>query len=371
MKRAALAVLCLTGCSGRGLRMGDGEIIAVEGSAEIPLGALSAAEASARAQNAAERSALSETLSVYLSSAARERYGDILDKSIYSRSADFIRRTKVLREGRRTGASDGAYGMRVKSDIRLARLTAELDRLSLVEELESGKTRVVLSLLEPDGRRGEAGRASQALRRSLIRRGFSVFDLSDGMISDFKDLGEPEETRAAALKLNAGMTITGKAQAGPAPDPRLAGYHRFSGSLRVALSTAPAANSQAKEFSAAATAVDLDEEGARNRALEAVGELLGEKISGQLIFTHSTRHEITLALSGLSGFARVSGFIARLRGLPEIVSASLRTLSPAGVRLRLSALRSADEVAAALMRLKDYSIRTLSVEDDLIELEID
>lgn len=374
MRALLLACLCLTGCAGLG-KFGDGDLVAVEGRSEIAGGGQSPEEASGRARADAERNALYEMLSVYFSSAARARHEGDLNRTVYARPGTFIRRTKVLREAQRVGAADTAggilYSARVRSDIRLNRLTGELDRLGLEEAGAEGRPRVVLSVSEPKASPGEPGRASTALRRSLIRRGFSVFDLSDSMVANFDGLGDPKKTRSAAEKMAAGMTLTGEAAVVPAPDARLAGYHRSQASVRVILSTTPASSSAGVEFSAAALAVDLDAEGSRKRALEDAGELLGEKLSGHLILSYDTRHEIQVSVAGLSGFEKVSRFIDRLRHIPEIAAASLRSMSPAGIRLRISGLREADEIAAALMRLKDYSIRTLSVEDDLIDLEVE
>lgn len=318
-------------------------------------------EAEGETASQARKRAVEAVCEVYVSSQARTEFGAQLEKEIFSRSGDFIRKSKTL-EGR--GAAEP---VRVRAFVGYLKLRAALERAgALSSDLMKGRPRVLLSILETGPGSGiDVGLASGALRTFLIRRGYAVMDLSDRITGHFKGLGDEGKTRQAAQSKLADVFVIGSASAAPAADERLSSYHPSKAVIRVSVSTTGVIASLTSE----AVAVDMALESASAKALENAGELAGEKIAALLSDKFKERLEITVVIIGLKALPDVKRLVERLRGVESVAAVALDIVLPEAIKLRVYTEKSADELASSLIGLKSYAFKVNSIESDYVELE--
>ncbi|MBI5882484.1 MAG: hypothetical protein HZB91_05205 [Elusimicrobia bacterium] len=371
---AALAALSLQGCSSWGLgagSQGDGEVV----------------EASGPDLTAAKRNAVASLFGLFLSSASLPAAQAVLDEKILARAPFFIRKHKVLQQS----AAGGAV---IRAVVRVGSLGSEIERLDLDAGLgPKGKARILIAMSEeggaacrlcdsggpkegPDGFTcRDAGCASEALRRALVRRGFSAYDLSDRLNPVFTKDGGSADPRAAARDLAADILIQGSARASAVQDDRLTrpdgavpGYRVGRGTLD--LSAELLSRKETVPVKAEATAVDMSEASAFAKALENVGDKAGDALAEHASAGWKVDSEMSLVVVGLKDLGSARRVINDLRALPELRSVALSSHLPPETRLRVRTGLAADQLASIVLGMRSYGFNVLAVGSDLVEVEV-
>ncbi|MBI5211628.1 MAG: hypothetical protein HY927_16790 [Elusimicrobia bacterium] len=384
-----LALALLAGCSFWSLRLGtreDGEVVEARGK-DLP---------------EARRNAVGSLLGLYVSSRSMADSKAVLDEKILARAAEFVKRCKILRK------DGGVVVARVL--VALPKLSEEVDRLGLAGG--GGGLKILLAIDEEAGKacrlcpasagvvseKGsvtetcrDAGCASDSLRRALIRRGFAALDLSDRTNPLLAGAGRTADPLGVARLVGADILVRGAARADPVSDERLKGYHvcRAKASLSASrLAPSPAggerpappgdaggeAGSPAAladvSLDGEATAVDMGEAGAATKALENVGEILGDSLATRMAVLWRVDAEIPVVIVGMKEIADVKRIIEDARRLPDVRAVSLARFLPPEARLRVRTGRPGDELAAQFLGMKAYGFSALAVGTDLVELEM-
>ncbi|MBI3553987.1 MAG: hypothetical protein HY077_15940 [Elusimicrobia bacterium] len=323
-------------------------------------------EAQAPSVDAGRRKAVESLFELYLSSPARSGEAARLEERILSRAAVFVPRLKVV-------SPPAAAPVSLHALVSTEKLSRELDGLGLVRPAGvAGKPRVLLSLAESGlGAGTDVGTASDSLRRVLMERGYDVVDFSDHANPEVRKTAGESEAFAEARKLRAGVVVTGSARSASMGDPRLAEYKPFS--ARVALKAASVPGGEIiAEFSSEATAVDSAAAGAASRALADAGGIAAVKLREALAGHFRERTEMSVLFLGLGDLERAKTLLADLRARPEIVAAALDSMIGEDVKVRVFVENgSADELAAALLRMPSYAFNVRSVEADYHYLELE
>jgi hypothetical protein len=347
MKKAAglLALAGLCACAGG---RPTPEVLVIEAEGRAPLAARKEGAAAA-----ARRRAVEETLEAFISSRTRADSAALISERILSRATDYIDHAKDL--GFDVDAS--SWTGRVRAEVRYPRLGDDLASLGLVNA-ESAKNRpgVSLSVRETGpGAAAEAGRASQAMRRAFMERGYAAIDLSDPLMGRYAG--------------GAAVAIEAQASAGPVADPRLAAYSSCRAEIKGSWKET-GSGARSGRFEEKATAVDLSRSGAGAKALENAGLLAAERVIAELGARWKARAEIRADIEGVKGWLEALKIIGELRRLPEIADVALVSFpSPKRLALRVFSDRSADEIAGAMARATELSLRVIGVEAGSIELE--
>lgn len=362
-----LAAAALAGCAGGRLKEGrtTAETVVIEAVGRVP-DAGTRAEVSLRATAAAEREAVSRMLELYIASATRTAASGVIEDRILTKTTDYIGASTEV-DSRREGPF---WLTRIRAEMRYLKLGQDLEDLGLVNvQAPEGQPRVSVSIGESGpGALMDNGRASQALRRALILRGYAAADLSDRLSSSFKDLGDPVKSEAAASAAHASVLVVGSAEARSRADDRLAGY--FASVARVKVSCkALRSPAWALSFEQEASAIDLAAESASAKALENAGMLAGERIAEALAPRLKGRSEIAVVIEGASGISQAVDLIRELRGIPEISAVALGALAPKRLNLKVFSAHSGDDVAGALMRASNFSLRVVVVDANYVEME--
>lgn len=356
-------------CAGGALRLGTskaGEVVEAGGKADLAPGLK---KARAQAVDDARRQAVRGLLDLYLAPARQAEVADILDKKILHQPRRFIKKDKVVSEGR----AEAAQEVRLRALVSTQELGRALEGLGLVApEGVKGKPRVMISIRETGPGAGrDVGRASEAMRRALVARGYAAFDFSDAMNEPHQKTGEPAEAERAAKGLKPDVLVTGQARAAAVEDPRLEGARAYRARLLLEAVTWPAQEKLAA-WSQEASAIDLAPDAAAAKALENAGELACDALREALSRRFVERAEISLVVAGLGGLSEARRLLADLRGLPGVAGAALHSISGRDVRLRVFVEKlPADELAAVLRGLKGWRLSVRGVEPDFNYLELE
>lgn len=120
-----------------------------------------------------------------------------------------------------------------------------------------------------------------------------------------------------------------------------------------------------------AEAFDVTPEGAAERALENAGMIAAETARRKLSEKHLERVELSIIVENLHGRGQLLRFMRALRAEPGLAAASLGAVLDKDAKVRVWAERmSADELAARLLRLKDYGLLVRAVDGDLGQVEV-
>ncbi|MBI5624546.1 MAG: hypothetical protein HY924_12275 [Elusimicrobia bacterium] len=364
---ALLAGLSLQGCASWDLRGsgGDSEVV----------------EAAGPDLAAAEKNAVASLFDLFVSSSDLPAAQARLSEKILSRAGSFIRKRKVLE------SSSGRTVIR--GLVRLSTLGAEIEKLGLDAGLgPRGRVKVLVALQEdggpgcalcgpgapkesPDGLAcRDAGCASEALRRSLIRRGFSGYDLSDRLNS-----GAGSDPEAAAKALGADILVSGTARAEAVPDERLtmssgpvSGYQ--VGKAVLELSVDLLSKAEKVPVRVEASAVDLSLASAFAKALENAGDMAGDGVAQTSASAWKVGSELRLTVVGLRDLAAGRRLIADLRALPDLERVSLVSHLAPELRLKVRTGLASDALAATLLGMRGYGFNMLAVGSEFVEVEV-
>lgn len=364
-----LAAGLLCACGEEELQVGTyskGEVVEVGALEPVTI---SEHASQAEAVASAQRQAVEELFDLFLTTAARAQGRDVLERGVLSRAQDFIPRYRTVS----SQVSGGVLSQRLHLLVSYEKLGKDLDGLGLVRpEGVAGMPRVLISLRESGpGAGARAGTASQAMRRSLLERGYAAVDFSDHASSDSQKNGSEKEGLKEARKLSAQVLISGSAQAAAEDDSRLTGYLPYR--ARVAVKAVEVPSSEViVDFVQEATAVDVSSAGAAAKALADAGQLAAGRLREALGRRYRERTEMDVLFMGLGGLDKARRLIFALRDQPGVIAAALDSVSGKDVKLRVFVESpSADELAAQLMKLKGYSLNVRMVEQEYHYLEME
>jgi hypothetical protein len=325
-------------------------------------------EASGPDVAAAERNAVASLFSLYLSSAEVSGSRAVLEEKVLARAPAFIRKREVLR---RSGP-----GTSIRALVRVGSLGEEISRLGLDSGLGlKGRAKVLVALSE-DGRAcRDAGCASEALRRALVRRGFSAYDLSD-RVNPLSAGSPPRDPRAAARTLGADIIVTGSARVEAVEDGRLTGPEGSGQGYQVGKAVLELSaellngSGEALPVRVEASAVDLSAASAFAKALDNAGEMAGDAVAEKAAKGWKVDSELSLVVVGLRDLEAGRRLIDDLRTLPGLSGVGLASYSPPETRLKVRTGLAADGLASAVVGMRSYGFNILAVGSDLVELEV-
>ncbi len=257
--------------------------------------------------------------------------------------------------------------------VKVAALGKALDAAGLLKPGGvRGEPRLVLALDETCPREPKvAGRASEALRRGLIERGYFVVDANEQDVSRRKTPVSREAALAQARRVGADFALVGSARAAPTADAAMSGLFEYRAELAASLVPAGDVASPGG-VEQTAQAVDLASESAAAKALEDAGQLAADRARLLLSGRYVERAELGLIVDNIGGLDQVRELLRTLRAQPGVVGAALDAFLGRDVKVRVFAERlGADELAAMTLKLPGYALTIRSVETDynLVEVE--
>ncbi|MBI4375704.1 MAG: hypothetical protein HY549_04560 [Elusimicrobia bacterium] len=361
MRRLLVLILLLSAGAGCARRLRPGpqaNTINVEAEAEI-------GQSSEAALVQAQRQALERSFDLFLSSPALSEHRAALEEKILAKPRDYIERYQIISAGDRSR-------VRIRALLLYQKLAKDLDSIGVLRpDGVRGKPRLLISLRESGlGAGQDSGRASEALRRALVEKGYEAVDYSDKFNKDHQKSGELSEARAASLRHGAQLIVSGAARVEPLRDQRLEGYHTYRATLELKALDAQSGQELAS-VAQEASAVDLTAEAAAAKALANAGELAGERLRSGLGSRYQERQEISAALLGLGGLEEIRALIAEMRAWPQVAAVALDLISGRDARLKVFGEKlSADELAALLVRARPALIARV-VENDAHYVELE
>ncbi len=363
-------VVCLisSACAGGRLRVGPakgGEVVEVEGMTPFDPNDLAAVKRRSLAE--AQKKAVERVLGVYISAKTRVAKTVIVNQNILANVSGYIRKYDVLREWE----ADGFYWTRIRALVRYKKVGADPKELGLLQPPTPGNPRVVVVMKTSGGEAGERkGRASSAVRRGLLQRGFSVIDRNDSMQYVLEKSTDIGTVLKEGRKLGADLVVRGDARAYLIRGVDLGGFHSYR--ARVSLEVfKPESGEMVTALTREASGLDPAPEIAEGKALEAAGLLAGSALAGELADTLTKTVKITLRLLGVKGLPAVRGIADDLRLQPDIINVTLSEYRETGAELRVDTENLAgDQLAAVLMTMKSYRFTTRSVTPYFVEVSV-
>ncbi len=177
--------------------------------------------ARAKALDQALRAAVEQRVGVMLASQTMVDNYTLVSDKILSQSSGYVESYAVLDEG---PAENGMYRVLVSAVVGAGRLTADLQRLGLLQALK-GKPRVAILVHDEAGAPGAvpaARQAEQSLARAFLAKGFRVVDAAQlrramsGDAAAAAASGDDQAAAALAARLGAQVVVTASAQAATA-----------------------------------------------------------------------------------------------------------------------------------------------------------
>jgi hypothetical protein len=322
-------------------------------------------ETSSRSQ--ARAAAVEGALDLFLSSAAFSAGRSQIELKILPRSKDFIVEEKELLRR----LDPGRIHRKIEAVVRVGALEQALDALGLVRPegvgLEGGRTGrpiIALALSESCEKSPEvAGRASAVLRLALSGRGYSVVE--------FKEKAGGPKPLAWAKEIGAAAAVIGTVEALPLSGDSFSEIPSSRASVLARLVWLKS-DQPPTDISRSAEAFDLTDAAACSKALSDAGLLVSDQVRALLGSRFSESSENALFVEGLGGISAIRRFLSVLRSLPHVSAAVLSGVSGADVKFIIFGRKlSADELAAEILRLPNYSfaVHVVDSESNLLELE--
>lgn|GEM_PF-3121864 len=234
-----LLLVSAAGCAERGARAPGGRReIAVEADGWAPIAGADVLSARRRALAEAEKKAVEKAVGVTVR--ARTRVDDAINvqQSIEANLGGTIRRYEVLSEG----PEAGFFKMRIRASV-------------VCRPLEDAKPAPAPPRVSV---RVANEKVAGAVRAALLARDYDTGD--DGAAAD--------------------VAVTGMVELHELADPRLGGYYSYD--VKVSLTAAIPRTGKVVRVESAASAVDVDEDEARDEALEKAGDDCGAALASSL-----------------------------------------------------------------------------------------
>jgi len=336
----------LAGCASGRLKVGPtegGEVVEAEGWS--PLDEQDLLGTKRRSLAEAQKKAVEKVVGVYISAKTRVSQSVAVNQNILADVKGYIKQYEVIGEKR----EQGFHKTRIRALVRYQKVGKDLDRLGLIRpDAPPGNPRVWVRMRPPGGQ-GE--RASAAVRKALIKRGFSVVD------------SEKE----------AEIVVRGEAEAHPLKidDVNLGGFHSYRARI-----TLEALKSEAGEVVAGkskeASGLDAAPSIAEGKALESAGLLAAEALAEELHSLLSRRVDIGLRVSGMHGLEEVQRLLNDLRTQPDIALAALSSYGGEKAALRVTTEGfTGEEFAVLLQGMKRYRFKMVSVAPYQVEVRVE
>ncbi len=300
----------------------------------------------------ARRQAVASFFDAYLSTGARAASAQTLEGSFLAATTSYIVRDKVLS----TKKDAGPDAVKARCIVDYLKLGRDLEAAGLVKpQGVVGRPRAAVWLSPRD--------AAEAVRGALAARGYDAMVLA----------GEPRAEAALddARARGAALLISGEASGGPTDGGAPAGFARARAEISLKVYALPQGE-VVDDVSAEADAVDLETSTARSKAFENCGALAADKLQKFLATQFVERDEVSVVILGMGKLPEIERLLGAVRALRGVAGAALGALGGGDSRLRVFVERlSADEVAAALLRLPGYSFTVRAVEPEFKAIELD
>lgn len=288
--------------------------------------------------------ALKPALELYLPSVPGPAEARALEEKLYPHCGDYARK-----------AGGGIF------EVSYGRLGRDLERWGVLARAGAvGSPKIALWI------QGAQPGAREALRLALLERGYQAVDLQDPDGSARASSREGAET--LARRAGARWLVAGKSES--VRKDGLEGYFSWEAGLRLEVrSLEPSV--PLKEWTESASAVDLTAEGAQEKAAANAGELAGGKLAALLAEQVPERRDMAVVVQGPASLDKIRRFLEALRALPRVASARFESRDAGQARIMvLSGGASVDELAAAILELRQFhwSVRSLDSDYRILEL---
>lgn len=366
MRRAALLLLVAAlGCAGNKLKPGfvkDGEVVEAEGWS--PVDPADRLATSRRALAEAQKKAVEKVVGVYISAKTRVSRSVHLEQNILADVGGYIRRYEVLREWE----EEGFHKTRIRALVLYKKVGEDLKSLGLGGGPPPGNPRVAVRVEAP-GEWSEAkhDKASGAVRRALLDRGFAVINPDDPAMAR---AGGEAGALAAARAAGADLLVRGKAEVHPVRDARLAGFISYR--ARIELEVVKTASGEVvSRRSGEASALDPSAALAEGKALENAGLVAAQGLAGELAEILQARTNVVLRVLGIGDLEAVRRLADDLRLQPEVDAVTLSEYRKEGAELAVTTDKLAgDDFAALLLRMRRYPFQVRAVSPYLVEVSV-
>ncbi len=305
MKPATLACafLLLVSCAGKTqLKVGKtdhGEVVEAEGVAPYNSADLLASKRASLVD--AQKNAVEKAVGVFVSGKTFVEKSVAIENNILAKTEGYIKKYDVLKDWK----EGDFYHTKIRALVSLKDLEKDLNDMSLLQAPELSRPRVLVLLAEKIQKDVvDEKPASAAMQKQLSDNGYVVL-LSTG--------------EAAA-----DLWINGQATAHPFQSEGLGGFVSYRARLTV---DAVRANSHKAIVSVTKEASGLggNAELAGLKALETVGNLVGEELAKQLAENWSNKKAVFLSIEGVASFAEVDRLKKHVAAQPGVKDLVLRT----------------------------------------------
>ncbi|MFH2203776.1 MAG: hypothetical protein ABIJ96_11715 [Elusimicrobiota bacterium] len=348
MRRFVILALIglLAGCASGRLKVGpteDGEVVEAEGWSPIDDQDLLGTKQRSLAE--AQKKAVEKVVGVYISAKTRVSQAVSVNQNILADVKGYIKKYEVIGEKR----EEGFHKTRIRALVRFEQVGKDLDRLGLIRpDAPPGNPRVMVRM-QAAGGGGEP--AAAAVRKALIKRGFSVVDSEQE--AEIIVRGEVE---AHALKIE---------------NVNLGGFHSFR--ARITLEALKMeTNEVVAGGSKEASGLDAAPSIAEGKALESAGFLAAEALAEELHALLSRRVDISLRVLGMRSLEEVQRLLNDLRTQPDIALAALASYGAEKTALRVTTEGfTGEQLAALLQDMKRYKFKTMSITPYQVEVRVE
>lgn len=293
----------------------EGEVVEAEGMAPNRADDLPGTKAAALA--AAQRSAVELVVGVYVNAKTRVEKAALVEQSILTKTAGYVKRYEILSEGR----SGEWYKMRIRALVSTKDLHEDLDSAGLLRAQALGYPRVTVLLqefvLEKQIREGYAARA---LTQALLDQGFKVIELP-------RSINREEDPLEIARNLSRNSTdilVAGFARAQPMDfDKKMGGMASYRASVTFRVISA-GSGEVIQTVSQTASGLEGTPEIAAQKALEKAAEMTSKDLA-RLPEEMSKRAQVDVTITGLTSFEALSQYQKALSGMQGVKDHYLRS----------------------------------------------
>jgi hypothetical protein len=345
--RIACALLLLCACASRTqLKIGktdDGEVVEAEGMVPYTGEFLAIKRASLVD---AQKNAVEKAVGVFVSGRTFVEKAVAIENNILARTEGYVKKYDVIKEWR----EGDFYHTKIRALVALKDLEKDLKDMSLLQGPELSRPRVLVRVTEKIQKDAVDDKpAAAALQKQLTDNGYSVV-LSTG------EAVPPD------------LLISGTATAYPFQAEGLGGFVSYRARLTVEAvrpGTAKAVASLSKEASGLGGNPEL----AALKALETVGNLVGEELAKQLTANWSNKKTVFVAIEGVASFAEVDRIKKHFSAEPGVKDLVLRTYDEGMAQFEVELDNiSSEQLAARMEASQSLPLKVIEAKSQTIRL---
>ncbi|MBD3270938.1 MAG: hypothetical protein GF384_00185 [Elusimicrobia bacterium] len=358
-------LMCFSaGCAG-GRKMvrtfsGDpGQQIEAEGIAPIVDGDLIAARKAALAD--AQKNAVEKVVGVYVTAQTRVEKAVTIESNILARTEGYITQYDVLKEKK----DAEFYRITIKAIVKLQEISEDLDELGLLATAkEVGYPRVSIIIQETvNDEISEAGSAEMALFKALIDYGYPVVESTqiseqdveralDGNASFYTSIGEQLKVEILVIGTVSAQLVTSEGLGGFMSYRATANLKAIrTNDAKILLTT-----------SDVQSGVDITDDAAAQKALQAVGKKAGVTIAEDIASSLKRQSVIGVTIAGVESIETVNEFKRFFEGLSEVDIVQVRTFSSAATEIDLYlSSGTPQDIAERLTKTSTFNVTINSV----------